>query len=460
MELSRHNILSRIHRSDDFFLVNVLSGNADILTSAEARRVIGKAVLNDPDYISKGYVVDPDREEREFRSKYLEFLDSRDTDEIQLFYVPSYSCNFNCSYCYQEGYLNHLNGSSLEAAEAFFSYIRSGFPGRKKYITLFGGEPLLTDRLSREFLDFTTGQCRQAGLDLAVVTNGYNLQEFIPVLLHARIREIQVTLDGPERVHNIRRPLKNGWGTFSKIVKGIDSALEAGLPVNLRVVLDRDNIAVLPEMAAFAIDKGWTRSPLFKTQMGRNYELHYCHAHQANLYSRIDLYRDLYNLIFQYPHMIQFHRPAYSLSNFIFKNGELPSPLFDSCPGCKTEWAFDYTGRIFACTATVGKPGEDLGTFFPNVALKSEQIEHWQQRDVLSIEACRTCNLRLACGGGCASVAFNREKNLHAPDCRPVQELMELGFSLYQSPVTSLPAGQAGHQSPACLPARQVTNYP
>jgi uncharacterized protein len=135
----------------------------------------------------------------------------------------------------------------------------------------------------------------------------------------------------------------------------------------------------------------------------------------------------------QYPHVLQFHKPAYSISKFLFENGELPAPLYDSCPGCKTEWAFDYTGRIFSCTATVGKTGEELGTFYPRVELNKEQIALWQQRDVLVIKACHACNIRLSCGGGCASVAYNREKNLHSPDCRPVKELLELGIALYSS---------------------------
>jgi uncharacterized protein len=265
------------------------------------------------------------------------------------------------------------------------------------------------------------------------VTNGYHLSEYVPLLANEGIREIQVTLDGPESVHNNRRPLKGGQGTFQNISRGIDHALQAGLPVNLRVVLDRENIAALPSLANYAIDKGWTGSPLFKTQLGRNYELHYCQSQQARLYSRIDLYRDLYDLILQYPHILQFHKPAYSIAKFLFENGELPPPLFDSCPGCKTEWAFDHTGKIYSCTATVGKPGEELGTFYPRVEFKREQIELWQQRDVLSIKSCTSCNLRLACGGGCTSVAFNREKKLHAPDCRPVKELLELGIALYSS---------------------------
>jgi uncharacterized protein len=65
--------------------------------------------------------------------------------------------------------------------------------------------------------------------------------------------------------------------------------------------------------------------------------------------------------------------------------------------------------------------------------MKTNLVEQWQQRDVLSISACGNCNLRLACGGGCASVAYNNENTLHAPDCRPVKELLELGISLYSN---------------------------
>lgn len=433
MELSRYNIFSRLHQSEDFFLVNSLSGNADILIPCEADRYRKGEVLEDPDYIEKGYVVDPVLEEKQFRQKYLDFLDTRDQDEVQLFYVPTYACNFGCSYCYQEGYLQQDQQNSYAVADAFFAYLRTNFSNRRKYVTLFGGEPLLAGAQTRQFLEYFTRQCNLAGVDLAVVTNGYTLESYIPILSTASIREIQVTLDGPAPVHNVRRPLKGGQPTFGPIEKGIDAALAAGLPVNLRVVLDRDNLSALPELANHAIGKGWTASPLFKTQLGRNYELHYCQSQQSRLYSRIDLYKDLFDLIREHNHILEFHKPAYSVSKFLFENGALPDPLFDSCPGCKKEWAFDFAGRIYSCTATVGKPGEELGTFFPTVELNQERIATWQERDVLSIESCRSCSLRLACGGGCASVAFNRTGQLLAPDCRPVKELMEMGIALYSS---------------------------
>ena len=57
--------------------------------------------LEDPELIGKGYVVDAAEEAQRYKRAYLDFVESRDSDEVQLFYVPNYSCNFNCSYCYQ-----------------------------------------------------------------------------------------------------------------------------------------------------------------------------------------------------------------------------------------------------------------------------------------------------------------------------------------------------------------------
>ena len=51
------------------------------------------------------------------------------------------------------------------------------------------------------------------GLDLAVVTNGYHLAEAVGLLRKARIREIQVTLDGTEKVLS--------WDSFHWYNRGI-----------------------------------------------------------------------------------------------------------------------------------------------------------------------------------------------------------------------------------------------
>lgn len=429
MEFSKHNIFSRIADSDNYFIVNPLSGNADILEPHEARAFKEKEHLND--FIEKGYLVDPKAEQQLFKQKYLNFLDERDSDEVQIFFTPWYTCNFNCSYCFQDEYTNPNEGVKHEVIDGFFAYIDQKFAGRQKYITIFGGEPLLNSPVKRESIQKVIEGANARNLDIAIVTNGYHIVEYIDLLKAASIREIQVTLDGTQQVHDARRMLRGGKGSFERIAEGIDLLLKQHIPVNLRMIIDKENIHDLPEFAQFAIKRGWTSNQYFKTAFGRNYELHHCQTNNARLFSRIEMYQKIYQIIKEHPEVLEFHKPAFSIAKFIFENGELPNPLFDSCTGAKTEWAFDYTGRIYSCTATVGNEGDELGTFYPNIALNEELIEEWEERDVLSIKECTDCPVRLACGGGCAAVAKTRTGKIQSPDCRPIQGLLELGIGLY-----------------------------
>jgi uncharacterized protein len=438
MRYSKHNIFSNIRDSGDYFIVNPLSGNADILNAFDAEKleiIRNGGELQDKDFtdelIEKGYLADEASEKRMYRNKYLDFIDSREKDEIQIFFVTNYSCNFACSYCYQDQYNNPGSELTHEIIDAFFSYVLKEFADRKKYITVFGGEPLLGSPKQKELISYFIAKSVNAGLELSFVTNGFSLEEYAVILSRGRIREVQVTLDGTADIHNSRRFLKGGEGTFEKIVRGIDASLAKMININLRMVIDKENINNLPDLARFAIDKGWTKSRYFKTQIGRNYELHHCQSAPSKLFDRISLYVSIYELIRKYPHISEFYKPAYSISKFISEQGELPDPLFDACPACKTEWAFDYTGQIYSCTATVGKADELLGTFYPEVTRKTDFIEQWEKRDVTAIQECRECPVQLACGGGCGSVAKNKTGILCSSDCRPVKELLELGFSAY-----------------------------
>lgn len=431
MNLSRYNILTPIRGDSRWLLANLLSGQADVLT-AELGAQLSRGETPDPAALqAKGYLVDPAEEERRYRQAYLDFVEARESDEVQLFYVPSYACNFACDYCFQDEYAPPPGRDADAVLKAFFAWVDDTFAGRRTYVTLFGGEPLLPTATARHAVEVLVRETKARGLGLAVVTNGFHLAEYVPLLREGTVREVQVTLDGPQQIHDARRHLKGGGATFTRVVDGIDACLAAGLPVNLRSVLDRTNLAAFRDLAHFAIEKGWTERRGFKTQIGRNYELHHCQADRARIYTRLSLYQDLAKLIEEDPAILRFHRPAYSVSKFLFEKGALPDPLFDACPACKTEWACDFTGAIYPCTANVGKAGEAVGTFYPQRRLDQAAVEAWQERDVAGIEQCRGCALQLACGGGCGAVAKNREGRVDRPDCRPVKELLSIGCALY-----------------------------
>ena len=99
--------------------------------------------MNEAELAEKGYLVDPAEEQRRYEAAYRAFLEGRATDEVQLFYVPSYACNFGCSYCFQDEYAPAKGHDPDAVLDAFFSYVDDTFATRRKYVTLFGGEPLL-----------------------------------------------------------------------------------------------------------------------------------------------------------------------------------------------------------------------------------------------------------------------------------------------------------------------------
>ncbi|MDC7240575.1 MAG: radical SAM protein [Spirochaetales bacterium] len=429
---SKHTICAPVKDSDSWYILNLLSGEADILEKEMAEAFNTDSLADPGPFLEKGYYMDEKKETALFNSAYLDFVDQQDDAEVQVFYVPDYFCNFKCNYCYQEEYgKSTAPRDQKKIMDAFFSYLDANFTDRPYYLTLFGGEPLLTSKAHKENIHYFLDRADERGLSLAIVTNGYTLEEYLPRLKNSRIREIQITLDGPAQLHDIRRPLRGGQGTFDRVSDAVDLTLNAGIPVNLRAVMDKQNIDGLPDLAAHAVNRGWTQNPLFKTQLGRNYELHSCQKDHEFLFTRIGMYERIYELIKEHPQILEFHRPAFSLSRFLADEGELPEPLFDSCPGAKTEWAFDYSGNIYSCTATVGKAGEELGQFYPEVTLNEETVEMWQDRDVCSIKECRECSLQLACGGGCAAVAKNRTGYVMSSDCRPVDQLMTLGLATY-----------------------------
>ena len=80
MELSKHNIISKIKDSEDYFIVNPLSRNADILDPETAEAILSGTSANIDELAGKGYLVDPAEEEKRFRAEYLDFLDSREDD--------------------------------------------------------------------------------------------------------------------------------------------------------------------------------------------------------------------------------------------------------------------------------------------------------------------------------------------------------------------------------------------
>jgi uncharacterized protein len=446
MRLSHSAILAPVPHTDRVLLVQPLTGQAALLdpdaVAALPRLGDGAALpasLDEAVLREAGFVVDSDDEDRALRAAALsEWAAEAEKTPTQLVVVPSFGCNLACTYCYQETFDPAAAGVMRpEVVDAFFAYVDRQHAAERPrpFVTLFGGEPLRDTRAHHDLVSRFLGGARARDMQVAAVTNGHDLEAFLPALAQGPVKEVQVTLDGPRAVHDRRRPHASGGGTFDRIVRGIDALVAAGVPVNLRVVADRENLDVLPQLAALAAAKGWLDLPSarFKTQVGRNYELFGCASRQRReaLFDRVELWARYVELSEAHPVLRRFHRPRFHGLGHLAETGELPVANFDACPATKKEWAFGPDGRLYGCTATVGHPEHVLGRFHPEIIHDGRAIAAWRERSTLSIPACRGCALAPVCGGGCGAIAWDRDRTPLAPDCRPVRELYGLGTRYY-----------------------------
>lgn len=466
------------------FIMNYLTGALDEiepLEKAELESRMKEGNWNDyhltPYMLERGYLfASADEEESMIQEKFLEFQDEYDRTAVQLIFSTTYACNFSCVYCFQESYKEESKILTPEIVDAFFRYVERRFGNEpvRPYITLFGGEPLLGAERYKKNLIYMLEKAKEHDIAICIVTNGYELTNYVPEFkrIGVKIREIQVSMDGSPEMQNRRRPTAGGKPTFDRVSEGIDTALRAGYRINLRMIVDRDNLESLVELANHAQQSGWMDYPqsLFETTIGRNYELHTCQP-RANLYDRTTLWQDFVRVAKKHPILAKFHRPQFHGMRYLKDNGSLPMPIFDGCPAGKKEWAFDLNGDIYGCTASVGVKKYRMGNIFDEDAvaqpvpasqfactdtletpysshfrddlmqpianpdslpIPAEQAIQWARRDVLAIDQCRQCPVSLSCGGGCGVLAANRTGKILSPDCRPVKDLVAIGADFYE----------------------------
>ncbi len=149
-------------------------------------------------------------------------------------------CNLRCKYCVFSGAYcgQRVHGSATMSLDTAMRGIdqfiaRTGKtlqnPEKKLSIGFYGGEPLLAFDLIREVLDRVHGAeySQLAGrLTHSITTNGTLLdEEKVEVLVKYGV-SMQVSLDGPQELHDRNRVWPDGSGTFGAVVRNLEGACQ------------------------------------------------------------------------------------------------------------------------------------------------------------------------------------------------------------------------------------------
>lgn len=450
--ISRYNIFFNLRNPEYkgwYVLLNTLAGSIDIIDEKIYKILTSFLLINaqnlskNPfhfddsvsaevwDYLdSRGYFFDSyDQEKEQALLLYDELLAfHRRNSRQQIIIIPTYHCNLNCSYCWQR--LHNMNSKviSEEMIQAFYSIVPKvieQYNPNNIDIIIFGGEPLSGFGNLPKRIHSILSKAKQAGYSTKIVTNGVGLGPSISDI--ANLTDlIQVTMDGPPKVHRIRRPLPKG-DSFSPMAEGIVKALSAGIRINLRINVDMQNFEFLPEMAEFLWQSDWLSTNLMTVHLAPIKD----HKEITSLEKGILLVRKTFETVKNCQNLSNFSLDGFAgikYFNSFKETALLPLHRLFNCEAQINLLAFDLLGDIYACWDAAGIKDLSVGKYWPSLKIKSKKLEMWRTRKGIDIELCQSCPVLPNCGGGCQFIAYERHNCFNHPVCDTLLEEYRLAI--------------------------------
>jgi MoaA/NifB/PqqE/SkfB family radical SAM enzyme len=160
-------------------------------------------------------------------------------------------CNLHCNYCLRSEevlYNNHAKFFKIDLLQRVLDEARE-IAGITR-VSFTGGEPTLHPQFSEVIKTVAS-----AGLTSSFVTNGWHFDRIWPAVLANResITHVAFSIDG------ITRELHDRWrgeGSFDRVVRAFSRCHRAGVPFDVKIVVRRDNMDRLEQIAIFVARMG------------------------------------------------------------------------------------------------------------------------------------------------------------------------------------------------------------
>lgn len=305
------------------------------------------------------------------------------------------NCNFACTYCYEidAGCLHNNKVAMTERTEKqIIQYIRNIMNEYEEIVICwFGGEPLLCfDTIKRLTNEINLlAEEKKCKVTYEMVSNGYLLdREVAEFFSNQNFSNVQITLDGDEHVHDCYRILKNGQGTFSRILKNIESVCDL-ITIVVRINVNRSNIESIKNLLTLLKKRNLNKkiyvyfSPVENFGEGDVEDVlsskEFSHIH-------LELVEYAESLDFNQQTIVDIHKCTYC--------------------GINVESSFyvNYKGDLYKCEHLMALERDSVGNIFGDINRSS--LCKFIKYSPFEYEDCLKCKLLPKCWGGCM---FKRE---------------------------------------------------
>lgn len=427
MYWSKYNILSKSEKYG-FLLFNTMSlafiriNEQDIDMWKKLRETPDSYTnFQNYDFLIKARIL-VDNQEDDLNVYLADVLKNRyNSSDMALTILPTRGCNFGCIYCYEQDRPNVLMNEQTE--KAIVKFVCSNSNLKRLSVVWYGGEPLLNfDSMVR-----LTKMFKQLNIEYSakIVSNGYLLtKEKADLMKDLAIRNIQITFDGSEEIHNQRRFLLGGQPTYRKIMDNLKYLLSINkeITIDIRTNIDRRNKddynKFYQDFKSEINDKRVTMYPGFVSDLLSSE----CVSPEFN--------------ISEGGYKAQFVLDIFDKYGIEIKSF-LPKYRRHSCVASKYfAFVIGPEGELYKCWRMVGNQKEAIGNVNDGSFDMVKFSKYLIGADYTLDSKCLRCEFITLCGGGCPLVRMrNKYEKISLNHCCPekthMEQLMELRYEMF-----------------------------
>jgi uncharacterized protein len=326
-------------------------------------------------------------------------------NKLSLAILTTYNCNLKCIYCCsrllwsarnQKVPNTSMNDEVIELVLAFIMKTVAEKNYSEIVIDFVGlGEPLsrpeIIIRILKGLSPFVSK--KNIALKINILSNGTLMSKSMLRILRNYNVRMQITLDGPENIHNARRMYKNGKGTYSNIIENLKLLKVVGIKFAIRVNVDNTTFEYIDDLLeALKTELGeglFIRfSPLLPGKDRNCGWSKYCFDAEG-----IAKISDLW----ERAHQKGFYVLLGPLINFLSCKA-----MSDHC------YVVDPVGDVYKCEGFGGNKEFRIGTLNKDGIIDELAFPYfkWMSLDPLDIDECRNCLLLPTCGGECPELQY------------------------------------------------------
>lgn len=344
---------------------------------------------------------------------------------LHLIIIPTYSCNFDCSYCYENKNSFFMNTETVNSIKLHIENNIEFYDSI--FIEWFGGEPLLAISYIEEIMSFVKSINKKSKkLYSHITTNGSLLSlENAKKLYDLGIDSYTVTIDGVSEYHDKYRYFRGGKPSYSVIIKNLLSIYNSDLPINikLRCNMTKFNFngiekLLLEWINMFKCDDRFSDIDIREVSNYTN-----CVSKVNDLLSKNESNNIKFNLLKKFSKLGLFDK---SLWNYT----EMGSCICYASE--KNSYIIDPYSNILKCTIVLNQDDRNIVGYLDKYGkiIYNEKLDYWINISNRKNLKCNNCPKLITCfNSSCPLALINYDKNESSvcPDfCTNISSFLEI----------------------------------